>query len=66
MIKRIKDFLREVRVELSKVPRIKREELIGSTTVVLAVMFVVAVIVGILDTAIGGVLHWILGAAIAR
>jgi len=50
MITRVKKFLREVRIELSKVPRIKREELIGSTTVVLSVMVIVAVIVGILDS----------------
>jgi len=50
MITRIKSFLREVRIELSKVPRIKREELVGSTTVVLCVMVIVAVIVGIIDS----------------
>ena len=49
MVGRLKTFMREVRVEMSKVPRVKREELIGSTTVVLSVMLIVAVIVGILD-----------------
>jgi len=49
MVGRVKAFLREVRIELSKVPRIKREELMGSTTIVLTVMLIVAAIVGILD-----------------
>jgi preprotein translocase SecE subunit len=49
MIEKIKQFLREVRTELSKVSRIKRDELVGSTTVVLSVMVIVATIVGVLD-----------------
>jgi len=35
------------------VSRIKREELVGSTTVVLCVMIIVAVIVGLLDLLCG-------------
>ncbi|MCD6288209.1 MAG: preprotein translocase subunit SecE [Candidatus Hydrogenedentes bacterium] len=52
-MEKIKQFLREVRTELSKVSRIKREELVGSTTVVLCVMIIVAVIVGLLDLLCG-------------
>ena len=56
MVEKVKQFLREVKAELSKVSRIKREELVGSTTVVLSVMVIVATIVGVLDLICGKVI----------
>jgi preprotein translocase subunit SecE len=47
--KKIKTFLIEVKQELGKVSWSTRQELIGSTFVVIVVTFVVAVFIGIID-----------------
>ncbi|HHN66205.1 MAG TPA: preprotein translocase subunit SecE [Nitrospirae bacterium] len=49
MFQRIKDFLREVRLELKKVVFPNREELIGSTWVVIISTLIVAVFLGFVD-----------------
>lgn len=46
---KIKAFLSEVRVELSKVSWSTRQELIGATGVVITVTFILAVYVGVVD-----------------
>ena len=46
---KIKVFLSEVRVELSKVSWSTRQELIGATGVVISVTFILAVYVGVVD-----------------
>jgi len=49
MFKRIKEFLNEVGVEIKKVVFPSREELIGSTWVVIITVLILAVFLGIVD-----------------
>lgn len=49
MIQRIKEFFREVKVEVKKVVYPTREELIGSTWVVIVAVIVVSVLLGVID-----------------
>jgi len=49
MIEKIKQFFREVNVETKKVVYPNREELIGSTWVVIITVMVVSVFLGIVD-----------------
>jgi preprotein translocase subunit SecE len=49
MFQRIKDFLREVKLEIKKVVFPNREELIGSTWVVIISTLIVAVFLGLVD-----------------
>jgi len=49
MIEKIKQFFKEVKVETKKVVYPNREELIGSTWVVIITVMVVSVFLGIVD-----------------
>ena len=49
MIKRVQNFFAEVRVEMQKVTWPTREELFGSTGVVLMTMLILSVFIGIAD-----------------
>jgi preprotein translocase subunit SecE len=49
MLQRIKQFFREVRIELKKVVYPDREELIGSTWVVIISVLLVALFLGVVD-----------------
>jgi len=49
MIEKIKQFFREVNVETKKVVYPNREELIGSTWVVIITVMVISVFLGIVD-----------------
>ena len=49
MIKKVNGFFSEVRTEMGKVTWPTREELIGSTGVVLMTMFIIVVFVGVAD-----------------
>ena len=49
MIAKIKNFGQEVRAEMQKVTWSSREELIGSTAVVLATMFLLSAFIGFSD-----------------
>jgi preprotein translocase subunit SecE len=49
MFRRIKNFLKEVRAEIKKVVFPSREELIGSTWVVIISTLIVALFLGIVD-----------------
>jgi preprotein translocase subunit SecE len=49
MIKKIKDFLREVKLEIKKVVFPTKDELIGSTWVVIIVVLIVSMFLGIVD-----------------
>ena len=49
MIEKIKQFFREVKVEAGKVSYPSREELIGSTWVVIITVFVVSVFLSLVD-----------------
>ena len=50
MFGKLSKFLKEVKVEMGKVSWPTREELISSTTVVIVVSLIFAVIIGTLDT----------------
>lgn len=49
MIDKIKEFFREVKVEIKKVVYPSREELIGSTWVVIFTSIVISVFLGVVD-----------------
>jgi len=49
MIKKIKDFFREVKIEIKKVVFPSRDELIGSTWVVIIVVLIISLYLGIVD-----------------
>ncbi len=49
MIKKVQTFFSEVRAEMQKVTWSTREELIGSTTVVLITMAILSVYIGFCD-----------------
>jgi preprotein translocase subunit SecE len=49
MIERVKEFFRDVRVEIKKVVYPSRDELIGSTWVVIIAVIVVSFFLGIVD-----------------
>ena len=49
MIEKVKEFFREVKVEIKKVVYPSREELMGSTWVVIITAIVISVFLGIVD-----------------
>ncbi len=49
MIEKIKQFFREVKVEIDKVVYPSREELIGSTWVVIITVFIISIFLGLID-----------------
>jgi preprotein translocase subunit SecE len=49
MIDKIKEFFREVKTEIKKVVYPSREELIGSTWVVIITAIVISVFLGVVD-----------------
>ncbi len=49
MIKKIKDFLREVKIEIKKVVFPTKDELIGSTWIVIIVVLIISLFLGIVD-----------------
>ena len=49
MIEKVKQFIKEVKVETKKVVYPNREELIGSTWVVIITVMVISVFLGIVD-----------------
>ena len=49
MLKKIKEFFKEVTIELKKVVFPSREEVIGSTKVVLVLVLIIAVFLGFID-----------------
>ena len=49
VFKRGTNFLKEVKVELGKVSWSSRQELIGSTVVVIAITFIMAAFIGLID-----------------
>ena len=49
MIEKIKQFFREVKVEMHKVVYPSREELIGSTWVVIITVMVISLFLGVVD-----------------
>jgi preprotein translocase subunit SecE len=57
VFKKTTDFLKEVKVELSKVSWSNRQELIGSTVVVITVTFIMAIFIGIIDIFLSRILR---------
>jgi len=53
MIEKIKQFFDEVRKETKKVVYPNREELIGSTWVVIITVMVISIFLGVVDLALG-------------
>ena len=49
MLKKIKEFFKEVKIELKKVVFPSRDEVIGSTKVVLVLVLIVAAFLGVID-----------------
>jgi len=49
MVDKIKEFFREVKIEIKKVVYPSREELMGSTWVVIITAIVISVFLGIVD-----------------
>lgn len=49
MLQKIKDFLKEVKIELKKVVFPSRDEILGSTWVVIFTVILVSVFLGIVD-----------------
>jgi preprotein translocase subunit SecE len=60
MIKKIKNFFREVRVEAKKVNYPPREELIGSTWVVIVTVFAVSLFLGAIDFGLGKFVNYLI------
>ena len=52
MIEKIKQFINEVKIETKKVVYPSKEELIGSTWVVIITVLVVSVFLGVVDLAL--------------
>ena len=52
MIEKIKEFFNEVKIETKKVVYPNREELIGSTWVVIITVMVISVFLGVVDLAL--------------
>jgi preprotein translocase subunit SecE len=61
MLEKIKQFLKEVRYELTKVTWTTREELIYSTIIVIIVSIVLAVFIGVVDVALSNLASILLG-----
>lgn len=60
MFEKIKQFLREVKTEIKKVVFPNRDELMGSTWVVIITVFVVSFYLGIIDLGLARVVRMLL------
>ncbi len=60
MIQKIKNFFREVKVEAKKVNYPSREELVGSTWVVIVTVMVVSLFLGAIDTGLGKLVNYLI------
>ncbi len=60
MFEKIKQFLREVKTEVKKVVFPTKEELVGSTWVVIITVFVVSFYLGIIDLGLSRVVRMLL------
>ena len=58
MIEQIKKFAQEVRVELAKVSWTDREELWGSTVVVVLSVFLLTLFIGFCDVVFSRTIQW--------
>ena len=60
MVETVKQFLREVRVELSKVTWPTRRDTIASTSVVLIIVILIAAFLGIVDLGLSKLMRLLL------
>ena len=60
MVATVRQFLREVRVELSKVTWPTRKETLASTSVVLIIVFIIAAFLGIVDLGLSKLMRLLL------
>ena len=60
MFDRIKRFIRETRVELTKVTWPTRREVFSSTLIIIAMSAFLAVIIGVFDFGMSKLIDWIL------
>jgi preprotein translocase subunit SecE len=61
MFEKIKQFLKEVRYELTKVTWTTREELIYSTIIVIVVSIVLALFIGLVDMVLSNLANILMG-----
>jgi len=61
MFEKLKQFIKEVRSELTKVTWTTREELIYSTIIVIVVSIVLAIFIGVVDVALSNLASMLLG-----
>lgn len=57
IFKKITNFLKEVKIELNKVSWSTRQELVGSTAVVITVTFIMAIFIGLIDILLSHILR---------
>lgn len=57
MLNKVKNFISEVRAEMGKVTWSTREELVGSTSVVLMAMLILSTFIGVADFVFSNVLQ---------
>jgi preprotein translocase subunit SecE len=60
MIQRIRNFFREVKVEAAKVNYPSKDDLIGSTWVVIVTVLVISVFLGMIDFSLGKLVNYII------
>jgi preprotein translocase subunit SecE len=60
MFDKLKRFLRETRVELSKVTWPTRREVVSSTLIIIVMSAFLAVIIGVFDFGVSKLIDWIL------
>jgi len=60
MIERIKNFFKEVKVEAGKVNYPSKDELTGSTWVVIVTVLVVSVFLGMVDFSLGKLVNFVI------
>ena len=53
------NFIKEVKIQLTKVSWPTREELVGATTIVIIVTFLTAAFVGFVDLFFSRILSWV-------
>ena len=57
IFRKITNFLKEVKIELKKVSWSTRQELVGSTVVVITVTFIMAIFIGLIDILLSHILR---------
>ena len=61
MFEKVKQFLKEVKIELKKVVWPTRKDTIASTSVVLIIVMIIAIFLGLVDLGLSRIIKLILG-----